>query len=52
MEIKRICIDWETDGIPIEEIGLLTEVNVPNDIDTADWLSDEYGFLVNGFRFV
>ena len=30
-------------------------VDVPNNIDTediADWLSDEYGFLVNGFYFV
>lgn len=55
METKRICVDWEIDETPIEEIGLPTEVDVPNDIDIddiADWLSDEYGFLVNGFRFV
>lgn len=53
--MKRIYVDWETDGTPIKEIGLPTEVDVPNDIeidDIADWLSDEYGFLVNGFCFV
>ena len=50
--MKRVYVDWETDGTPIEDIGLPTEVDVPNNIDTediADWLSDEYGFLVNGF---
>lgn len=55
METKRICVDWETDETHIEEIGLPTEVDVPNDIDIddiADWLSDEYGFLVNGFYFL
>lgn len=53
METKRICVDWETDGTPIEEIGLPTKVDVPNDIDDiADWLSDKYGFLVNSFCFV
>ena len=49
--MKRVYVDWETDGT----IGLPTEVDVPNDIDTediADWLSDKYGFLVNGFYFV
>ena len=52
METKRICVDWETDRTPIEEIGLPTKVDIPNDIDgddIADWLSDKYGFLVNGF---
>lgn len=55
MGTKRICVNWETDGTPIEDIGLPTEVNVPNNIDIddiADWLSDKYGFLVNGFCFV
>lgn len=52
--MKRVYVDWETDGTPIEDIGLPTEVDVPNDIDTediADWLSDKYGFLVNGFYY-
>lgn len=43
-------IDWETDG---EVVTLPTEVDVPNDIDEydiADYLSDEYGWLVNSFE--
>jgi hypothetical protein len=50
-----VYVDWETDGTPIDDIGLPIEVNVPNNIeeeDIADWLSDEYGFLVNSFTFL
>ena len=47
MKTKRVCVGWETNGTPIEELSLPTKVDVPNDI--ADWLSDKYGFLVNGF---
>lgn len=50
MKTKRVCVGWETNGIPIEETGLPIKVDVPDDIDDiADWLSDKYGYLVNGF---
>ena len=42
-------IKWETDG---EVVELPTEVEVDDDLDEdeiADYLSDEYGWLVNGF---
>ena len=45
-------IDWETDGEDSEEMGLPSSVRVPSDLEEdeiADYLSDEYGFLVNGF---
>jgi hypothetical protein len=45
---------WETDGMSIDEIGLPTEVDVPNNIEEneiADYLSDEYGYLVESFNY-
>lgn len=42
-------IKWETDG---EVVDLPTEVEVEDgmsDDEIADFLSDEYGWLVNGF---
>lgn len=51
MKVKNIV--WETDGYSIEELGLPIEVDVPSEIeedDIADWLSDEYGFLVELFE--
>lgn len=45
-------IDWETDGEDPEEMGLPSSVTVPSDLEEdeiADYLSDEYGWLVNGF---
>ena len=50
--MNRVYVDWETDGTPIEDIGLPTEVEVPGNIEVdeiADYLSDKYGFLVNSF---
>lgn len=47
-----VDIDWETDGEDPEEMGLPSSVTVPSDLEEdeiADYLSDEYGFLVNGF---
>lgn len=48
--MKATQIDWETDGY---SVNLPTEVTIPNYItdkeDIADYLSDEYGYLVNGF---
>lgn len=48
--MKIVKIIWETDGCNPEELGLPTIVNVPDPIeveDIADWLSDDYGFLVD-----
>ena len=42
-------IKWETDG---EVVDLPTEVEVDDNLsddEVADFLSDEYGWLVNGF---
>lgn len=44
------CVDEETDHSPLPE-----EVTIPDDVQEdgiADYLSDTYGFLVNGFRLV
>ena len=51
----KVCVEWATDGHPIEDLGLPTEVNVPDNIgidDIADWLSDKYGFLVETFFII
>jgi hypothetical protein len=47
--MKVTNIKWETDG---EVVDLPTEVEVEDgmsDDEIADFLSDEYGWLVNGF---
>ena len=50
---KAYDIDWETDG---QDVDLPVEVELPEDIDTdaigevEDYLSDEYGYLVNSFE--
>ena len=47
MEVTNI--KWETDG---EEVNLPTEVEVEDglsDDEIADYLSDTYGWLVEGF---
>ena len=52
VEYQRLAtdIDWDTDG---EEIDWLPkQCFVPPDLDddeVADWLSDRFGFCVNGF---
>lgn len=44
-------ITWETDGLDAEELGLPTEVELPDNIDgddddaVNDYLSDTYGWL-------
>ena len=48
--MKIVKIIWETDGCKPEELGLPSIVNLPDPIeveDIADWLSDDYGFLVD-----
>lgn len=51
--MKAVDIIWETDG---EEIGLPTELELPDDIDKededaiTDYLSDEVGWLVKSYE--
>jgi len=52
---RLIAIDWETDGADSNELKLPKTLGVPVDIedeDVADWLSDEYGWLVQGWIVV
>lgn len=49
-------IEWDTDGVDPDELELPTElsINLENDgIDdldnVSDWLSDKYGWTVNGY---
>lgn len=47
--MRATCIDWETDG---ETPELPEEMQIPDEIDpedVADYLSDQTGWLVNGF---
>lgn len=47
--MKVTDIKWVTDGA---EVSLPTEVEVPDNLDDdaiADYLSDTYGFLMEGF---
>ena len=48
--MKATNIKWVTDGA---DVNLPTEVEIPTNIESdeeiADFLSDEYGFLVEGF---
>lgn len=51
---KIVNIDWETDGA---DVNLPTEVELPSDIAIddedviTDYLSDEYGWLVNSWEY-
>jgi hypothetical protein len=52
--MATIYVNWETDGYSLEELGLKNEVDIPNDIDEEDiveYLSNEYGFLVNSISY-
>lgn len=45
----RVEVTWDTDG---EDVALPTFVTVPTDVDDDDvseWLSDRYGWLVEGW---
>ena len=50
--MKVYNIVWETDGY---DVDLPKEVELPdenlNEFDISEYLSDEYGFLVNSFTF-
>ncbi len=57
MKATNIKWDCKDDVLEynIDECDLPTEVELPNNInvfDVADYLSDEYGFLVISFDFV
>ena len=51
-DMKITDITWETDGLEPEELGLPTEVELPEEINADDddaindYLSDTYGWLV------
>ena len=50
--MKKVKVNWETDG---EEVNLPYIVDVPSNIEEeniADYLSDNYGWLVNSFEMV
>lgn len=43
-------IDWDTDGKDVPELP--SEADVPADLadeEVADWLSDQFGFLVTNW---
>lgn len=47
--MRAINIKWDTDGQDPEELGLPSEMQLPQNIskdDVADWLSDQTGWLV------
>ena len=51
----KVKVNWDTDNYPLEECNLKEIVDIPNDIeeeDIADYLSDEYGFLVESFEIL
>ena len=50
--MKKVKVDWDIDLDDVNEVKLPTFVEVPETIeddDVADWLSDEYGWCVNGW---
>lgn len=52
--MKTVKVIWDTDGVNPEELDLPTQVDVPDEIEVseiADWLSDEYGYCVDGFEY-
>ena len=51
---NKIEVFWNTHGAPVENFNLPTIVDVPIDIeeeDILDWLSDEYDFCVESWRY-
>jgi len=54
-EQRTVEVEWDTDGRPLEDCGLLNEVNVPSyvaDDEMSDYLSDVYGYCVSSWRHV
>lgn len=51
----KVKVNWDTDNYPLEECNLKEIVDIPNDIEEeniADYLSDEYGYLVESFEIL
>lgn len=51
----KVKVNWDTDNYPLEECNLKEIVDISNDIeeeDIADYLSDEYGYLVESFEIL
>lgn len=47
--MKIIDIKWNCDGLNQDELGLPSEVEIPNEVEegiVADWLSDRYAFNI------
>ena len=50
--MKITDIVWDCEELDQDEIGLPSEVEVPDEVEEdeiADWLSDEYGWCVLSF---
>jgi hypothetical protein len=51
----KIKVEWELDGLSLDEAGVPEVVEVPRDIYTegldciSDWLSDTYGWCHQGW---
>ena len=53
--MRKVIVNWDTDGYTVEECGLEEVAEIPNNIEEdeiADYLSDEYGYCVESFYFV
>ena len=52
--MKKIYVDWDTAGEPIEELPNVVEYDDDkiDEMEVSDWLSDEYGFCVNDWYYV
>lgn len=51
-DIMIVVVDWCTDGIPEEELGLPSVVRIPYEIEEdkiTDYLSNRYGYLVESW---
>ena len=47
-----VVVDWDTDGVPSNELGLPSVVKIPEYIpeyEVADYLSDTYGYCVESY---
>lgn len=56
MKVRISDIDWDTDGVPAEDLGLKKEIeaDIPDEEGdlpdlVSDWLSDTFGYCVFGF---
>ena len=50
-----VSVKWDTDGTPIQYLGLPILVTIPSAIvieNVADYLSDTYGFCVESFSLI